>query len=475
MKDPVSNTRWIGLLAAVSCLAPLLAGADLRAEVRVLPGAAETWNLERCIDEAFTGNAGLKAQRERRRELAGQMAQARSTGLPSLDLTGTWSRSRDPSFAFSESFGDFIDAEDLPAQTYWTTAANLRWELNPGRVFNAVGAAGLGIERQEAGLLDAEQRLVESVCTSYYELVGRAEALAALDADLAAKGEFLSITRKRLRLGLSTPLDTLRAAVALANLRPLRRSAGQRLSDAGAALNALMGRPARAPLSIDDELSTENEVLPAELALAALRERPDLRQIELLEEILRKNRGAQKAEQRPYLSANASYGYVGNEVGTLFDEGHDTWNTNVTLNLPLFDGLLTRGKVKETEAAIRRTAYEGEDALRLARRELLSLLGDLAAARENLAAGRLNETAAEEALGQTQRRYELGQGDYLNVLDAQAQRRQARELRISARGQVPTLTATMKRMLGMDPRRPLAEIVAELGITHGKTSNDGGQ
>ena len=452
------------VLAGFLCLALISPGFAIADQggVEALPGDAPMLGLDACIEEALTGNAGLASERERRRELDGQMIQARATGLPSLDVSGTWSRNRDPSFALNESFSEFISPEDLEAQTYWNTSLGARWELNPGRIYNAIGAAKLGIERQEAVLLDQEQRLVEAVCQSYYMVVGQAEALAALDADLAAKEEFLSITRKRLDLGMSTPLDTLRAAVALANLRPQRRAAAQRLADAGAALNTLMGRETLSPLRVAALAEPENAVVDEDDALAALTRRPDLKQAELLEAILRKNRGAQKSEQRPYLSANASYGFVGRDVETLFDEGHDTWSSSLTLNIPIFNGFLTRGQVKETEAAIRRSGHAREEALRQARRELLTLLGDLEAARENLAAGRLNEAAAEEALAQVQRRYELGQGDYLGVLDAQAQRRQARELSIGARSQVLSLIVSLKRMLGSDPRRPLAEILAEL-------------
>ncbi len=479
---------------AALCLAltvPVHANEDW---VEALPGDATVWSLERCIDTALAGNDALLGERERRRELDGQMAQARATGLPTLDLTGTWSRGRDPSFAFNSSFGgsdggfgfeppDSLSAEaqeavgfigdmfsglalipppeDIEAQTFYRASLNARWELRPGLVFNAIGAAGLGIERQEAALVDAELRLVESVAGAYYHLLSQAETLSALDADLAAKMEFLDVTRQRLELDLATPLDTLRAAVALANLRPQRNSAAQSLADAGIALNVQMGRASRAPLRIAVDLQPELDPLPGSLVETDLARRPDLRQLELLERILRKNRGAQKSEHRPYLSADAAYGYVGTDLDGLFDEGHDFWSANLSVNVPLFDGLATRGKVKETEASIRRSHHEYVQALRLARQELLATTGDLLAARDNLAAGMLNETAAEEAYRQTRQRYELGLIDYLSVLDAQTQRRQAREIRIAARTQVLTLTASLKRLLGSDPRRPLAEVLVE--------------
>ena len=482
--------RLPALLLAVG-LALLGRPSILRAEaVTAIPGtevtSAQHLSLEQCIDLALgvEGNAALRAERERRRELDGQMGQARATGLPTLDLSGTWSRGRDPSFAFNSTFGgDGVDAggtgnatldsllagfsfipapEDIAAQTFWRSSLNARWELRPGLVFNAVGAAGLGIERQDAAVRGAEHRAVETVMTSYHALVAQAENLAALDADLAAKREFLSVTRKRQALGLSTPLDTLRAAVALANLEPERRNAAQNLRDAGARLNLAMGREPLTPLTVTGEQAVELDPLPARVPAAAVAARSDLRQIELLQSILRKNRGAQKAQHRPYLSADASYGYVTSEFDQLFDTGHDFWSASVTLTVPLFDGLSTRGKVTETEASIRRTGIEYRDALRQAELELESTLGALAAARETLLAASLNEQAAAEALAQTQQRYGLGKADYLSVLDAQTQHRLARQNGIAARSQVLGLTATVKRLLGHDPREALGAVLDAL-------------
>lgn len=471
--------RVLPNLTGAALLAALLGAAGVAAQESIvaLPGAGERWSLARCIDEALTGSGALQAERERRRELDGLMAQARATGLPTFDITGTWSRGRDPSFALDQTFGggegsaldslfggiSFIPApEDIAAQTWWRSSLNARWELNPGRVFNAVGAAGLGIERQEAALRDLELRTIERVTAAYVALVAQSEQLAALDADLAAKAEFLAITQRRLSLGMATPLDTLRAAVAQANLRPARLRAEQSLRDTGAALNVAMGREAWAPLTVQTAAEVELAPLPSTLPAGGLSARGDLRQLSLLEAILRKNRGAQKSEHRPYLSANAAYGYVARELGELGDTGHDTWSTGVTLTVPLFDGLATRGKVKETEAAIRRTGYEYREALRQAEQELAASLGALVAARTNLAAAALNEDAAAEVLTQTQQRYALGKADYLSVLDAQTQRRLARQNGIQARAEVLTLTASLKRQLGHDPREPLADVLAAL-------------
>jgi outer membrane protein TolC len=456
--------------------------------VVAIPGATENLDLDTCIEEALVSNAGLRAVREGRGELSGQKWQAVSIGLPSIDVTGVWSRGRDPSFALDESFQggddsslgaeipdscldvlgcfggiDFIpDPEDIPAQSFWRGSFNARWELRPGLVYNALGAAGLGIKRQEVIIEDAEHRTVESVMIAYYAVVLASEALAAIEADLDSKREFLEITRRRFNLGLSTQLDTLRAAVSYSNVLPQRRSAAQALRDAGSRLNILMGRSASTPLAVSTDVPVETGLVDPGVGPTRVVDRPDIAQLKLYADMMRKNRGAQKADHQPYVSADASYGWVARELGGLDDKGHDFWSASVVLNLPVFDGFLTKGRVRETEATIRRIELEREEALRQARLEIQTLLGDLEAARENLAASELNLAAAEDALSQVNLRYEVGKADYLSVLDVQAGRLLARRNYILARNRVLALTASLKRAMGFSPRTTLEAIQEKL-------------
>lgn len=459
--------------------------ADEPTSVIAIAGNAPTLTLENCIERALGANATLQAEREGRGELQGQMLQARATGLPTLDVSGNWSRGKDPSTLMSETFSSFgggsedtissspldslftgfsflPDIEDAPDQTYWRTSLNAHWHLNPGLIYNAVGAAGLGLKHQDQLILATEYRTIESVMTAYYGVILAGDALATIEADINSKREFLDVTRRRFTTGFSTALDTLRAAVSLANLTPQRRSAVHALRDAGSQLNVLMGRAPLESITIDPSVPLEQESIDAEAAIAAIANRPDLIQIRLLTEMLRKNRGAQKSEHRPYVSADASYGYVATVVDELTDKGHDFWSASVSLNVPLFDGFLTKGKVEQTEATIRRTEFQEEEARRMARLEVSSLLGELDAARDNLAASRLNLTAAEDALQQMALRYELGKADYLAVLEVQAARSFARSNYIQARHQVLTLTASLKRAMGFSPRLPLEAVSAEL-------------
>ncbi len=464
--------------AAILCGALLpghgQAGADDRsgaaAVIAAIPGSRETLSLVACVDQAIAANPHLIAERRGEGELAGQMWQATSLGLPRIDMSGDWSRGRDPSFALDETFGGLgggagddpllgfsIDPADIRAQTFWRAGLDASWEINPGLIYNAVRAAGLGMDRQRVLIRGTEFQVVEEVIAAYQGVIRAAEQVSATESVLDARREFLEISRRRFRLDLAPPLDTLQAAVSLANAQTPWRHAKQNLRNAGSRLNAVMGRDPLEPVSIVAEQEVETDPVDPQTAVALAMSRPDIRGMILLEQILARNRGAQKAGRRPYLSLYGSYGYVAREIGDLGDSGMDSWRASVSLKVPVFDGFLTRGLVRETEASILRLSAQREGAQLQAKVEVLTLLGDLEAARENYHAARLNMTAAEDALRATLLRYENNKAEYLEVLNAEADRFTARGNLIHARHDVMTLTASLKRAMGVSPMSPLSE------------------
>ncbi len=465
------------LLVASAALLGRAEAEDLaspRGFVTAIPGESPPLTLEACVESALRSNAALEAERVRLRELSGDVYQAASRGLPTLDLNGNWTRSRDPSFALDETFGgdtegspldtlfgglDFIPApEEIPAQTYWRASADVHWEIRPSLVYNAVGAANVGVARQREIIVEAEHRTTEGTMAAYYGVILAAERVRSLEAELAARREFRDIALRRFRLELATALDTLQATVSLANLEPALRRARQELRNSGARLNVLMGRDPDTPVSVLADLSVEADVIDRDAAVALAVERPDIRQNVYLQKVFERNYGAQKAMHFPFLSLDGSYGFVGRELEGLDDDGHDFWRASITLSVPVFDGLLTKGNLREAGAMIERTRYEREELKRQARLEALSLHGDLEAARANLDAAELNMTRAEDAMRFATLRYEGGKADYLTVLNAQAERFAARTNLIEARDEVLISTAALKRALGFSPMMPLSTI-----------------
>lgn len=449
--------------------------------VVAVAGAEQALGLDACIDLALHANAGLRQEIEGLVGLQAMKVQARAEGFPRLELQGNWSRSRDPSFALDETFGgsdaeglgmlfpdslfgegfSFLpDPADIPAQTYWRTYLDAYWELRPTRVWRAVSAARGAIDQQLARILDAEHRTVESLVQSYHAVVLAHERLAAIEREIEAREELLAVTRRRQRLDFATPLDTLQAAVSLANLRPEQRRRAYDLRRAGQELNLILDRDPLTPVAVVATFPLEDEVVPAEFALALAGVRPDVEVQRRQSDLYELQRGVAAAQNHPYLSVEGQWGYVTRDLGELTDDGHDYWRAAVTFHVPLFDGLLTKGQKQEAEADLRRNEIRVTELIGEVRDEVLAALEELEIAREDLAAAELNLQSADLAFQQISLRYELGKSDNLAVLNAQSERFTARTILIDARYRVLTSLATLKRAMGFSPRLPLAHILA---------------
>jgi outer membrane protein TolC len=167
----------------------------------------------------------------------------------------------------------------------------------------------------------------------------------------------------------------------------------------------------------------------------------------------------------PYLTLFGSYGWVGTDIGSQWDDGHDAWSVGGAVNVPLFNGLFTKGQVDETKASIRRTEYELSGLRRQAQVQVLQVINNLETARRNLDAARLNLERAEEALAESLLMFRLGKANYLTVLNADADHLTARRTLIEARYQVLTLTANLKRAVGHSPATPLTSIPGLVAAT----------
>lgn len=476
------------VVAAGLLSTPARAGGDgAQAVIVARPGGGAPLSLEACVERAVARNDAVRAERHRRKEVDGQMTQALSTGLPSVDASGVWTRGRDPSFALDSTFGggggpadataeptfldtlfagfDFIPApEDIEAQTYWRAGLNLNWTINPVRILAAIGAATEAIESQDLAIEGAVYQAELDAITAFHNIVLAHGQVATVEARLANQREFLDIMRLQRDLEMATSLDTLQAAVAVANLEPQLRLARRGVRTAGAGLNAAMGSDPREPVTILATQAVELDPVEPGIALELADRRPALQQLDLLGELLEQTRRSHTADMRPFLSVNGSYGLVGRQVDELTNTGHDYWNASVVLNIPLFNGLQTRGRVNETRAAILRTRAQRDGLGRQVRVQVLDLLEGLDVARQNLKAAQLNVSRADQLLETSVLQLRLGEADYLNVLVSEAERAQAQTNLIQARYDVLTVTASLKRAIGISPMRPLASVP---GLTAG--------
>ena len=120
---------------------------------------------------------------------------------------------------------------------------------------------------------------------------------------------------------------------------------------------------------------------------------------------------------RPNLAATGEYLWQNGQAS--LSNLDERWNAGVSLDVPIFDGLLAAGRVKEAKAQSRAAEARREkvtEEVVLDVREAYAVWLD---ARERLDAQRSNVELAGTNLGIAEKRYRTGENSYLDLQDAQ--------------------------------------------------------
>jgi len=274
-----------------------------------------------------------------------------------------------------------------------------------------------------------------------YWLTHRALRLTRENIELTRRLE--QIAQVRYAGGLAAQQDAIRAQVERSTMDSELVGMESELHHLMTFLNAILARPANAPLAEPTALRR----LPNKLDATLLNERLQAKNPLLAIEAARVD-GAEKSRDLAYRNRFPDF-IVGVQPMQVGDRV-DAWNLMLELNIPLQQGT-RRSQERETERMVEAAA---------ARKEALGyrLSGDLSAALSNLDAARTTEEItrnrllpqAELTFKSALAGYENGKVDFATLLDAQRQIRNARLALLRAQANQQQRLAEIERLLGED-------------------------
>jgi TolC family type I secretion outer membrane protein len=387
-----------------------------------LPGAATpTAPLRLTLSEATA--LALRQQptiRSAQGSLAAAQArvpQARSSYYPRLDLlTGVQA-------------GEFVSSTTnrrTRSDSTFVTIQGRQLIYDFGKTAALVDEAQAG-SRVAAGELERVRDLVvQNVRQTYFGVLQARRLVAVADASLARSELNLRSARGFFDVGTKPKSDVTRAEVEVANARVgvIRARNLVRFSETSFA-NAL-GLDATVPIEIDDTLTYEPVAIdPAQVAVEALGNRPELRQAQARLDAARAQLSGARARYLPDLTVSATAGYTGDDAiiatdgvgtGVAFSE---SWSITGQLSWNLFEGFFTQNRVKETQALVEtaRANYEGVELQ--VRLEVEQAYIAVVEAAERIGATEKAIESAQENLRLAQGRYDAGVGTILELTEAQ--------------------------------------------------------
>lgn len=418
--------------------------------------AAEPWTLADAVRTARENSPDARLAEARLSGAEALLEQAQAAWLPQIMLSGRYTQTNSPMVAFGSilnqrafNFGlDFnhpgrIDNLNATA----TVAYNLYAGGRPtaGRV-----AARAGARAAEHDLRTARLQLGTGVVRAYLGIRKAREAVTALTAGVRAYEAAAANARLRFAAGQMLKADLLSLEVQLAQTRESLVAARHGATLADHAFHLVLGleAPAQPVALVDDDPSLHRLSAPDPSEPS---ERPELLG---LQERLRAAEAmvtAARGGQRPTVNAFASYQY---DQGWKLNRQADGWLAGLSVDLNVFDGGQTSGRIRQAQAEVSQL----KELLRQASFNLgfeveQSRLA-LAHARERLAVTAGAVAQAAESADLSRARFEQGALLTADLIGVESRLVEARMRRAVAVADELIALADLRRSLGHEPLTP---------------------
>lgn len=414
------------LAAALAGTEPLDAGTLEAFPVpeATAPASPAWWNdlsdpaLAEVVSTALDANHDLAAAFARVRAADAAVWVAGSPLLPSasFDVAATGQPMDNVAFC-AVGQPDFLNPPD--ADWCWQGSArlNARWQLDVfGRNATATRAAMFDKQASEGDRAAQELRIAAGVAGAYLDAVAAQRQLAIVATQLQSQRDLQQVIELRYEQGSSTSLDVLQQRSAVSATEALLPPARVAVQAARQNLAVLLGADPTTALPVAEALP---EVGPPPApgtpeGLAA--RRPDLRAAWDRHRASKAQLASTTLGLAPTLTANASAGWA-----YVFAPDLDTlegWSVGGTLNVPLFNGGATHGRIRQARAQRDVASHGYSQALLAATSEVHTAL---AQDRENATRRQAVDAqliAARLAYEESRERYLAGIDTFLTVLTA---------------------------------------------------------
>jgi len=425
-----------------------------------LPGAARvgaqapsSLTLEQAIHLASRNNLTTLLAREREREAEGLRKESRAGLLPNVSGTAYQANVTQNLAALGFQPGTFpgitrtfigpfnnFDARARLVQSIFSLAAI--------RNFQA-GKAGVRVAELQENL--AREQVATFTALTYLEALRSGREVEAAQADVDLAQMLLKLAQDQHTAGVATGVDVTRAETRLAEER-VRLSQAQTASEQAVLnLQRIVGIPLGATLALADPLRFTQEPLPSvETAVAeAGQARPEVRIAEAQLNLNALERRATEAELLPSVDFVGDYGVSGI---TPTNTALPTRRVAVQLNVPIFNGGLTRGRIEAASSRERQAEIELGSVRGQVEEDVRLSFSALRTTSEQVAAAQASVTLAERELEMARDRFRAGVGDNVEVVTAQAALSNARSSEVTALAQYNAARLNLAAALGRAER-----------------------
>lgn len=411
-------TRLTGFLVFFGLAVAWSAGQDAPAQL----------TLKEAAQLAVEHNPALQAAALDRQAAREQTRQAKSMYYPRVDFRETFANGNNPVYAFGSllnqrafTAADFAldrlnHPDPLTNFKSEVTVYQSIWEGGKTQARNRM--AGMNEQLKERQETQARQQLLFDVVKSYFAVQMSEENLATTRNALASAEANQQRIQNMFDSGMVVESDLLRMKVHVADVERQVLEAENQLQLSKAALDVALGHalpPAFRPATPLALRAAPREGLD-ELKAAAVRQRPEILQLQLAEGMTLEQANEARGDYKPGVGFFSTLEY---NFGTDWDNQGGNYMLGVQLRWNLYDGQAKGARVAEARSNAARLEAQRQNLANQVGLQVTDAWLRLRTAGQQHAVAVTAVTQAEESLRIVKNRYEAGLAPLIDLLNAE--------------------------------------------------------
>lgn len=407
--------------------------------------------LDVLEDEAIAANQSLKAAAARVQQARAIAEGVRPSYLPDLDIGFNPVRSKPPGAALA-AFGNPGSPEIKPYTLYGGQGV-LSYEADLfGSVRDNYKASLFESQAEEATYRSALLALQADVAEHYFSIRALDTERKLMRETVDIRAEAARIMRRRFEVGSAGEADMTRTQSELAGVKAELTLLDSRRTQLEHALAVLLGKMPSDFTMAEAPLEGVPPLVPAGLPSELLQRRPDIATAIAGMKAANKRIGVARAAFFPKVTLTASGGFQSTELGDLFKWSSRTWALGQTAGSAVAMSVFNSGRnfadLDASKAAYEESVANYRQQVLLAFRDVEDNLNAQRQLAEQLNQLEIAANTSTRTTGLTSMRYEQGDVDYFQVVDAQRISLSAQRSAVQALGQRYVTTVSLVRALG---------------------------
>eukprot|EP01136_Pigoraptor_vietnamica_P028671 Opistho-1_new@86384 len=390
----------------------------------IVVSAQQTLTLKDALVFALQNNTKV---RNAKLDIEGgryKVEEVRAQALP--QLTGTAGLTYNP--IIGQQVVDFGgQTQTLRFGQKWNSSAGvqLSQQLFNQQVFTGLQAARSSEEYYNLTAQLTEEQIIELVANNYYQVLVNRQQLNVIDNNIKNIKVIEKIVSNQYQNGLAKKIDVDRIKVNLTNLETQREQTLNGITQLENQLKYAMGMPVSNEIILPATELTEVTQLPLLTDTISLSNRTEIKLLNNTDKLLALQRKAYVSEYYPTLALTGNYTYSSQSGGFDFLSsnssaiGFGSSAIGLSLRLPIFNGFLTRSKIRQADVDITKAKESRKEAVNGLNLAYENAKIQLRNSINTIISQKKNVELAAEIYKSTQNNYNNGLANLTDLLDTE--------------------------------------------------------